>query len=77
MAFSLSRPAIPPNKSASPCGIWWDPALGTRVSRRGSPSYWGPVGVPSTTEKRRETAGVHGNEDALLKAQIAPSSQVR
>lgn len=26
----------------------------------------GPVGVPSTTGKRRETVGLHENENALL-----------
>jgi hypothetical protein len=58
-----------------------DPALGTHGRRRRSPSFWGfiggPVGVPSTTENDGKTAGSHANENALLKAQIAPSPQVR
>jgi hypothetical protein len=32
----------------------------------------GPVGVPSTTGKRRETARLHANENALLTRQIWP-----
>jgi hypothetical protein len=37
----------------------------------------GPVGVPSTTEKRREATWLHGIENELLKGQLAPSPQVR
>src|SRR6266545_6511915 len=37
----------------------------------------GPVGVPSTTEKRRETTGLATNENVLLTDQSGPSPQVR
>jgi hypothetical protein len=35
------------------------------------------LGVPSTTGKRRETAGLHGNQNVLLTSRIGQSPQVR